>query len=849
LSSDVVPGCKVGGAGDVPTHDYCYDPASPSHGVGDDNHDVYSLTVGFTLTTPGTRLNQDQTEHAEDAHECARLCAAADGCAKFSFGVTGGVGTCRLESSPGQASVTPYSAASTYTLDSRYVCEKSAPPARSLSADALWAGTSSYVRGETYPVASVSSVAACEQLCDAHSSCKSLYYGNNECFLSSTSSAAMCAAGYTHSTYGADSNCHYCSDASGAICTVNTGNGPCGQSFCAESVLATPTSTHLFCKAPTAELEEEATVDKTCTSGIIDYSTLERVSSTRFERGDTNGFSGGAIFDCGGSSGHVLQGHDATIQKDFAVDSGSTYEVTLDLYKLDSWDKGETAEVSFGGALCWKVGMSSNGGAVPPEGEMGQCPSRPNQDGGWADWKHEVRCRATASSGTLTLSVTSDKDQGAADESFAVDNVVLSREFADAASVSLLDCKQRCRWTDGCAHYDYVASDRNGKGACQLFSGSCANKAMKTGAELYSLHASEVAPLRGAFSITDGNAKQVVAYMTPTGKYAANHDPTVDLSDVPVTLSGPLPKVKIGNGLLEFRSKWRIGATYYQFGDKDTSCATEPLAGFVGNALDCAERCSYNSCSGFSVNAAETECRLCGTDMAVTVDQEGHTTYGAAFSISHVSGKTAAIFTNQGELVTGPSRYASAWYRADGVTARPLGAARNINIGDEMLSFGGGTDSAPFVLAQSSTLKLEVANVAAQHGYSFTANLHTAGVVPTVNVADRHVHAFEVAFKSPVYKGCGPTKMRDVSSCRGTLSDPTQVVDPFCDLLDFWDQRATVAEAKAHCVELSNCVQIAGSKAAQGDEKGSGWYFYRRAIKTSFMDYAETSMQCLQVKG
>jgi hypothetical protein len=45
---------------------------------------------------------------------------------------------------------------------------------------------------------------------------------------------ATCAAGYTHSTYGLV--CEYCSDPSGSICSINTGHGPCGQSYCDAAV-------------------------------------------------------------------------------------------------------------------------------------------------------------------------------------------------------------------------------------------------------------------------------------------------------------------------------------------------------------------------------------------------------------------------------------------------------------------------------------------------------------------------------------------------------------------------------------------------------------------------------------
>jgi hypothetical protein len=852
------------------------------YGTADDNHNVYALTLGFTKAADNTVCNSGFTKGAaESAHECGRLCAGTEGCAVFSYGDAGtGTDECRFSKSSTACStaVFPTDGCATYTLDSRYVCQAgvrqvdivgttaaacvSGIDATTVAGGQCWirpsvgaccssvgdcnneglgiegvldttattclapgteAGSRSlwssdlYVRGADYPLMNVASAVACQEQCDALPDCAALFYDADaqKCYLRPTVSPRN-GAGF------------------------NPTEG------------ASPPSSLLYCASPTAELFEEPQADKTCTSHVLDYSRLVAVSSTHFEHGDVNdegvvsGFTCGGIMECG-ELGKICGGSSGskTITKEFGVDPGSTYELTLDLIAVDSWEEGEYAEVLLDDGTpdkapvqCWKHEMASTTKGNSP---VAKHICSLGGDDKSKELVTEVRCRVTATTSMLSLTVTSNINSAGNAASIAVDNVVLSKEFDDAASVSLLDCKQRCRWTDSCAHYDYMATDRGGKGACQLFGGTCMNRATKTGAALYSLHSAEVAPLRGAFSITNANDRVVAAYVTPRGQFVANDDPTVDLSEVPMTPDGEtVPNVRIGNALIEFRRKWRLGTTF-QKKVSGESCSDANTVQMYSNkpVVECAQHCdASNACAAFSLDGEEKYCSLCNAAMETVADNaEGHTVYESVLTISHVSGRTGLILTNAGKKIVGPSRLGSTW--VTGIESRPLGAARNIAFGNRMLSFGGSKEAAPWNLAETGSLFLSVADrVTAKAVDISPSGTWRTELTPAecpdcfVDLETRGIRAFHVKFRPAVSKGCGDQVMESedlISSYKG-------------------DKCMEIEEAQQFCRAHAECVQMASSKP-NSECSGGHWYFYRRMIPTKKMGVTDgqTRMQCIQV--
>jgi len=130
-----------------------------------------------------------------------------------------------------------------------------------------------------------------------------------------------------------------------------------------------------------------------------------------------DGWSCGKITSCGKfgnvCGGYGVKAKGAEIKKTFKLPAGA-YSVTLDFIRLDSWDN-ERAHVSVNGKQCWtKTFHYSKGAKV--------C------GGGWNDETFKVTgCTGTLSkAGPLTVRVWTTIDQDARDESFGIDNVVVT---------------------------------------------------------------------------------------------------------------------------------------------------------------------------------------------------------------------------------------------------------------------------------------------------------------------------------------------------------------------------------------------------------------------------------------
>merc|ERR1712159_793839 len=138
---------------------------------------------------------------------------------------------------------------------------------------------------------------------------------------------------------------------------------------------------------------------------------------------DFQGFNCVKITACG-SYGNICGGfntkaksHD--IKKTYKNLPAGTYQVSLDFIKIDSWDN-EAAIVQVNGKTCWNKKLSAGSGSQ----KCGQ------KHGGWHEEKYKVTCSAPAVNGQFTVRVYTQLSSAANDESFGIDNVVLTKAAA-----------------------------------------------------------------------------------------------------------------------------------------------------------------------------------------------------------------------------------------------------------------------------------------------------------------------------------------------------------------------------------------------------------------------------------
>merc|ERR1712025_229459 len=138
----------------------------------------------------------------------------------------------------------------------------------------------------------------------------------------------------------------------------------------------------------------------------------------------TNDFQGWncvKITSCG-SYGNICGGfntkaksHD--IKKTFTNLPAGKYKISLDFIKIDSWDN-EAAIVQVNGKTCWQKKLAAGSGKQ-------LCGQKHN---GWNEEKIKVSCTGEANSkGEFTVRVYTQLNSAANDESFGIDNAVLTK--------------------------------------------------------------------------------------------------------------------------------------------------------------------------------------------------------------------------------------------------------------------------------------------------------------------------------------------------------------------------------------------------------------------------------------
>jgi len=177
---------------------------------------------------------------------------------------------------------------------------------------------------------------------------------------------------------------------------------------------------------------------------VVTYEPMKKVTTMKSDfTKSMDGWNCGKITSCGKfgklCGGYGVKAKGAEIKKTFKLPA-STYTVTLDFIKLDSWDN-ERAHVSVNGKQCFnKVLHYSRGVNVCGNG-----------NGGFKDEKIKVTCKGTLSkAGPLTVRVYTTLNQDAKDESFGIDNVVVT--YSGAKPNPALKCAagsaSNCKVTD-----------------------------------------------------------------------------------------------------------------------------------------------------------------------------------------------------------------------------------------------------------------------------------------------------------------------------------------------------------------------------------------------------------------
>ena len=135
----------------------------------------------------------------------------------------------------------------------------------------------------------------------------------------------------------------------------------------------------------------------------------------------SNGADGwsGATNSCG-SFGTFLGGYGAfgagsSTSKNFEILFPHTeYSLTFDFIRIDSWDN-ESAYAYIDGAQIWsKVGHGPNGSQQCGQGHSG-----------WHEEKWSIVAAGSHTDNSLTISFSTDINEGATNESWGIDNVVL----------------------------------------------------------------------------------------------------------------------------------------------------------------------------------------------------------------------------------------------------------------------------------------------------------------------------------------------------------------------------------------------------------------------------------------
>merc|ERR1712224_156290 len=227
----------------------------------------------------------------------------------------------------------------------------------------------------------------------------------------------------------------------GKQCWTKTFTGVQGKQICgSKSNNWNELKVKATCKAAAVKGAFTVRVTTTLNSGAgdesfaIDNAVLTKVVAPKFKTikanfanvKDQQGWNCGKVQKCG-SIGNVCGGYGTKgakhdIKKTFKNLPAGTYQISLDFIKIDSWDN-EKAIVQVNGKQCWmKTFTNVQGKQI--------CGSK---NGNWNELKVKATCTAAAVKGVFTVRVTSTLNSGAGDESFGIDNVVLTKVAAPAA--------------------------------------------------------------------------------------------------------------------------------------------------------------------------------------------------------------------------------------------------------------------------------------------------------------------------------------------------------------------------------------------------------------------------------
>ena len=137
--------------------------------------------------------------------------------------------------------------------------------------------------------------------------------------------------------------------------------------------------------------------------------------------GDQDGWNCNGVYNCGhyGSicGGLDRAGQNHAIAKTISVLDAGSYRMSLDFFKIDSWD-GETGYVYVNGVQCWSRTFTYSEGTNTCGGHHG---------GGEVMVHISCDTGHISEGGSVNVRVTTSLDQHADDESFGIDNVVLER--------------------------------------------------------------------------------------------------------------------------------------------------------------------------------------------------------------------------------------------------------------------------------------------------------------------------------------------------------------------------------------------------------------------------------------
>merc|ERR1712025_1522930 len=178
---------------------------------------------------------------------------------------------------------------------------------------------------------------------------------------------------------------------------------------------------------------------------------------------DMDGWNCVKVQNCGslGSvcGGYNTKGKSHDIKKTFTKLPAGNYQISLDFIKIDSWDN-EKAYVTVNGKQCWTKTFQGEGKQI--------CGSKNN---GWNEAKVKVTCVAAAVKGSFAVRGYTSLNSAANDESFAIDNAVLSKYVAPkfkTISTNFKDAKDMDGWNcvkvQNCGSLGSVCGGYNTKG-------------------------------------------------------------------------------------------------------------------------------------------------------------------------------------------------------------------------------------------------------------------------------------------------------------------------------------------------------------------------------------------------